>query len=70
MLHNIASCQLAEVHHYFSTTGQYFNNHNNYVYLENYERDRYNCHNLFLKVQSDGELRKSPDEPFHILMAL
>ena len=31
-------------------------------------RDRYNCRNLFLKVQSDGELRKSPDKPFHALM--
>ena len=26
-------------------------------------RDRYNCRNLFLKVQSDDELRKSPDKP-------
>ena len=28
-----------------------------------YVRDRY-------KVQSDDELRKSPDKPFHVLMAL
>ena len=33
-------------------------------------RDRYNCSNLFLKVQSDDELRKSPDKPFHVLMVL
>ena len=29
-----------------------------------------NCRNLFLKVQSYGELRKSPDKPFHALKAL
>ena len=35
-----------------------------------YVRDRYHCSNLFLKVQSDDELRKLPDKPFHVLMAL
>ena len=34
MLRNIASCQLAVLHRYFSATGQQFNNHTNYVYLE------------------------------------
>ena len=28
----------------------------------------YNCRNLFLKVQSDDELRKSPDKPFQVLI--
>ena len=71
MLLNIASRQFAALHRYFSATGQQFNNHTNYVYLETM-RDRYNCRNLFLKVQSDEstELRKSPDKPFHVLMAL
>ena len=36
---------------------------------ENYVRDIYNCCNLFLKVKSDDELRKSPDKPFQVLMA-
>ena len=40
------------------------------MYIGNYVRDRYNCLNLFLKVQSDDELRKSPDKSFHVLMAL
>ena len=34
MLRNIASRQLAVLHRYFSATGQQFNNHANYVYLE------------------------------------
>ena len=34
MLINIASRQLAVLHRYFSSTGQLFNNHTNYVYLE------------------------------------
>ena len=33
-------------------------------------RHRYNCRNLFLKVQNGDELRKSPDKPCHVLMAL
>ena len=33
-------------------------------------RDGYNYRNLFLKVQSDVKLRKSPDKTFHVLMAL
>ena len=33
-------------------------------------RDRYNRGNLFLKVQSFDVLHKSPDKPFHVLMAL
>ena len=50
-------------------------NHTNYVYTMetnygNYVRERYNCRNLFLKVQSNDELRKSPDKPFHVLIAL
>ena len=32
-------------------------------------RDRYNCRNLLLKVQSDDALRKSPDKPFHVPIA-
>ena len=28
----------------------------------NYVRDEYNCRNLFLKVQSDDELQKSPEK--------
>ena len=34
------------------------------------ETDRYNSPNLFLKVQGGDGLRKSPDKPFHVLMAL
>ena len=70
MLINIASRQLAVLHCYFSATGQYFNNHTLLCIFRNYERDKYNCRNLFLKVQSDDELCKSPDKPFHVLMAL
>ena len=31
-----------------------------------YIQKLYSCHNLFLKVQSDDELRKSPHKPFHV----
>ena len=34
MWSTIASRQLAVLHRYFSATGQEFNNHTNYVYLE------------------------------------
>ena len=34
MMINIASRQLAVIHRYFSATGQQFNNHTNYLYLE------------------------------------
>ena len=60
MLINIASRQLAALHRYFSATWQQFNNQQLCIF-GNYERDRYNCCNLFLKVQSDDELHKSPD---------
>ena len=70
MLINIASRQLAVLHRYFSATGQYLNNHTYLCIIRNYVRDRYNCRNLILKVQSDDELPKSHDKPFHVLMAL
>ena len=65
----IASRQSAELHRYLSVTGQQFNNHINYA-EGNYVTDRYNCRNLFLKVQSYDELRESLDKPCHALMAL
>ena len=64
MLINIASRQLAVLHRCFSATGQQFNNHTQLCIFRNYVRDRYNCRNLFLKVQSDDELHKPPDKPF------
>ena len=70
MLINIASRQLAVLHRYFSATGKYFNNHTYLYIFRNYVRDRYNCRNLFLKEQSDDEMCKSPDKPFHVLTAL
>ena len=39
-------------------------------HLGNYVWDSYSCRNIFLKVQGDDELRKSPDKPFHVLMTL
>ena len=69
MLISIASRQLTVLHCYLSATGQQFNNHANYVHWKTV-RDRYNCRNLYLKVQGDDEVRKSPDKPFHVLMAL
>ena len=59
MLIRIASRQLAVLHRYLSATGQQYNNHTNYVFWENYVRDRYNCGNLFLKVHSNDGRRKS-----------
>ena len=38
--------------------------------LGNYVRDRYNCLNLFLKVKSDDELHKSPDETITLIKLL
>ena len=40
-----------------------------HVYCES-RLNWYNCRNLFFKVQSDDELRKLPDKPFHLLMTL
>ena len=67
MLLNMASRQLAVPHRYFSATGQQFNNHTNYLYLETMRETDTTARNLFLKVQSDDELRKSPDKPFQVL---
>ena len=44
--------------------------HSSVCIFGNNVRDRYNCRNLFFKVHSDDKLRKSPEKPFHLLMAL
>ena len=50
---------------YPSTTRLYIGYSSDYVSISKYGKDRYNCLNLFLKVQSD-ELRKSPDTPLQV----
>ena len=58
-----ASRQLAALHRYPSATRQLFNNQSyqtNYV-QGNYIWNKHNCLNLFLKVQHDDKMHKSPE---------